>query len=89
MIDYFRLETEAMDYRDAVVYYEFINCVPSRQVTNVDDLWLSSRRNSHPTVGPLLTDQLLQPGEFPAEARISPEEFNMVWQRAIEQEDRS
>lgn len=89
MIDHFRLETETMDYRDAIVYYEFIDCTPNRQVTNVDDLWLSSRRASHPTVGPLLTDQVLQPGEFPEEARISAEEFDMVWQRAIEQEDRS
>ncbi|GAA0491378.1 hypothetical protein [Streptomyces olivaceiscleroticus] len=86
MSDYFCLDIETMDYRNGVAYYEFIDGTPTRQVTNVDDLWLSSRRDHHPAVGPLLTDQLLQPGEFDEDDRITANEFEEAWRRAIEQE---
>lgn len=86
MSDYFRLDIETMDYRDGVAYYEFTDRVPTRQVTNVDGLWLSSRRDHHPVVGPLLTDQWLQPGEFDEGDRITADEFEEAWRRAIEQE---
>ncbi|MFF3764992.1 hypothetical protein ACFYYR_13025 [Streptomyces sp. NPDC001922] len=85
--DFFRLYIETMDYRDGVAYYAFIDGVPARQVTNVGHLWLSSRRDHHPAVGPLLTDQLLQPGEFSEGDRTTAEEFEEAWRRAIEQEE--
>jgi hypothetical protein len=53
----------------------------------VDEEWLTSRRDFHPTIGPLLTDQYLQPGEFDDEDRITAEEFERAWTRAVEQED--
>ncbi|MER5973424.1 hypothetical protein ABT112_27480 [Streptomyces sp. NPDC002055] len=87
MSDHFRLDIETMDYRDGVAYYEFIDGVPARQVTNVDRLWLSSRRGHHPAVGPLFTDQLQQPGEFDELDRITADAFEEAWRRAIEQEE--
>jgi hypothetical protein len=87
MKDHFRLAIETSDYRDGVAYYEFTDSAPTRQVTVVDEEWLTSRRDFHPTIGPLLTDQYLQPGEFDDEDRITAEEFERAWTRAVEQED--
>ncbi|MFI1800101.1 hypothetical protein ACH427_22485 [Streptomyces sp. NPDC020379] len=86
MTDYFTLAIETADGRDAVAYYEFVETVPTRQVTNVGDEWHTSRRDFHPVIGPLITDQFLQPGEFDEEDRISAEEFEAVWERAVAQE---
>ncbi|MEU5187396.1 hypothetical protein AB0G83_09635 [Streptomyces klenkii] len=85
--EYFSLEIETNDFRDGVAYYEFVDTVPTRQVTHVGEEWLTSRRDFHPAVGPLLTDQHLQPGEFDEEDRITVEEFEEVWERAVTQED--
>lgn len=87
MADYFYLDIETSDYRDGVAYYEFVDTVPTRQVTNVDDEWLTSRKDYHPLIGPLLTDQYLQPDEFPEGNRITAEKFERLWMRAVEQED--
>lgn len=86
MKDYFRIGIETSDYRDGVAYYEFVDTVPTRQVTHVEDEWLTSRRESHPTIGPLLTDQYLQPGEFDEEDRIAPKVFEEAWERAVAEE---
>lgn len=87
MADYFRLEIETSDYRDGIAYYEFVDNVPTRQVTHVGDEWLTSRRDYHPQIGPLLTEEELQPGEFDDEDRISKEAFEEAWARAVAQED--
>ncbi|GHF49271.1 hypothetical protein [Streptomyces morookaense] len=87
MADHFKIEIETLDYRDGVTYIEFIDLVPTRQVTQVGDQWLSSRREYDAAVGPLLTDQLLQPGEFDESDRITSAEFEEAWTRAISQED--
>ncbi|MEU1781793.1 hypothetical protein ABZ545_20220 [Streptomyces abikoensis] len=86
MSDYFKLEIETMDYRDGITYIEFVDRIPTRQVTQVGDRWLSSLRDYDAEVGPLLTDQLLQPGEFDDSERISKMEFEEAWMRAIRQE---
>ncbi|QLE72258.1 hypothetical protein FGW37_12190 [Streptomyces rectiverticillatus] len=84
--EYFSLEIETIDFRDGVAYYEFVDTAPTRQVTQVGEEWLTSRRDFHPAVGLLLTDQNLQPGEFDEEDRITAEEFEEVWERAVTQE---
>jgi hypothetical protein len=87
MADHFKIETETWHYNDATAYIEFTNAVPTRQVTHVGERWLSSRQDNDPDVGPLLTDQPLQPGEFDEENRITAAEFEEVWNRAISYED--
>jgi hypothetical protein len=54
----------------AEVWYEFDGLTPVRRVTRVGERWLCSLDDHDPDVGPLLTDQLLQPGEFEDEEEI-------------------
>lgn len=89
MAEYFKIEIETWHYHDGTAYIEFVNGTPTRQVTQVGERWLSSRRDHDDDVGPLLTDQPLQPGEFEEEDRITASEFEEVWNRAIDYEDAS
>ncbi|WP_370420971.1 macro domain-containing protein [Streptomyces sp. QH1-20] len=86
MAEYFKLDIETLDYQDGITYIEFIDRVPTRQVTHVGERWLSSLREHDTAVGPLLTDQPLQPGEFDDSDRVSAAEFEDAWTLAITQE---
>jgi hypothetical protein len=89
MADYFKIEIETWHYRDGTAYIEFTDGMPTRQVTQVGERWLSSRRDHDEDVGPLLTDQPLQPGEFDERDRITEAEFEVLWRRAISREEPS
>lgn len=83
MRSYFRTTTETWHGDVADVWFEFDGLTPVRQVTRVGERWLCSLDDSDPDVGPLLTDQLLQPGEFLDEEEASADDFEEVWERAV------
>ncbi|MCX3062403.1 hypothetical protein [Streptomyces beihaiensis] len=89
MPEYFKIQIETWRYHDGTAYIEFIDGTLTRQVTHVGERWLSSRRDHDEDVGPLLTDQPLQPGEFDEEDCITVSEFEVAWNRAIAHEDAS
>ena len=83
MRTYYRSTTETWHGNEADVWYEFDGQTPVRQVTRVGERWLSSLDDNDPDVGPLLTDQPLQPGEFEADEESSAEEFEQAWAKAV------
>lgn len=83
MRSYYRSTTETWQGSEADVWFEFEEETPVRQVTRVGERWLSSLDDHDPDVGPLLTDQPLQPGEFGDEEKASAEEFEQVWAKAV------
>ncbi|MFD3706272.1 hypothetical protein ACFWUP_24295 [Nocardia sp. NPDC058658] len=87
--DYFTVDAETWNYNDAKLYIEFTDSIPTRQVTQVGERWATSRHDNDPDIGPLLTDQPLQPGEFDESDRISADSFEQLWTRAVAFEDRT
>jgi hypothetical protein len=83
MLSYYRTTLETWHGNVADVWYEFDGLVPVRQVTRVGERWLCSLDDHDDDAGPLLTDQLLQPGEFLDEEESSAEEFEQAWARAV------
>jgi hypothetical protein len=86
---YYKGVAETWSGATADQWFEFDGLVPARQVTRVGDRWLSSLDDADPDAGPLLTDQLLFPGEFPEEDKISAGEFERVWQKAVAERGRA
>lgn len=87
MPDYVKLDIETMDYRDGTTYIEFVDRIPTRQVTHVDGRWSSATPDDD--MEGELTDQLQQPGEFESEDFISGAEFEEAWNNAMIQKGKS
>ena len=82
---YFRARGKPMSDEEMDQYFEVVGTEVVRQVTRYRDRWLSSLDDWFEPVGMLLTDQPVQPGEFPPEDEITKEEFERMWALAIEQ----
>lgn len=50
-----------MSYKEATIYFESTDTIPTRQVTHLDDRWVCSLNEYDEEIGMLLTDQPLVP----------------------------
>ncbi|MGW4806924.1 hypothetical protein [Kitasatospora sp. NPDC004272] len=89
MKEYFKTLLETWHGNDATLYIEFTNGVPTRQVSNVGERWLSSRDDFDDDIGMLLTEPRLTSGEFSDGDRITPEEFEDLWEKTEPTENHS
>lgn len=87
MREFFRTTVETWHGNEAVLYIEFTDRLPSRQVSNVGDRWLTSRSDFDDDIGPLLTEGALEPEEFGEEDRLTEEQFEQLWRKAVAAED--
>jgi hypothetical protein len=88
MRSYYRSTLETWEGNVGEAWYEFDGLRPVRQVTQVGERWLSSLDDHDPDVGPLLTDQLLQPGEFSDDEEIKADDFERAWAKAMKARER-
>lgn len=63
-----------------VIYHEFDDDMPTRQVERYGDRWFSSRKEHHVELGPGLVDQPLSELDFGPEHEIAVDEFEEAWE---------
>lgn len=85
---YFKRATEGLAGLGAgVVWFEFEDDLPLRQVERHGDRWYDSRTDYHPDLGPGLTDQPPQSLGLSTEDEIDAHEFERAWSAAARARD--
>ena len=82
---YFKRDAES-ELGNGVVYLEFQDDWPTRQIEIYGDRWFSSHKGYHPELGPALADQPLSVLELGEEFEITSEEFETAWNEALTRE---
>ncbi len=80
---YFKHDADDFGLGPGIAYFEFDGELPTRQVEQYGDRWLSSMKRYHPGIGPGLVDIALSKMGFEPQHEISQEEFEEAWNEAL------
>ena len=87
MKSYYKHEAES-NVGIGVVYFEFDGIYASKQLEIYGDRWFCSHNTRyHPEIGPALCDQPLSVLGLTSQHKISREEFEDIWNKALKKLD--
>jgi hypothetical protein len=84
---YFKYELDDTGLGANVIYMEFEDEWPTRQVEIYGGRWFSSLEDYHPDLGPGLSDQPLSRMGLESEKEVCKDEFEKTWAEAVRRHD--